>query len=153
MGTMEEFTVRTAEGTLQVTVEEVYGFPDRTSHFGGYDVRGVVTIHLGPYHVDQGCLWFSTGEVWQFYTDLQKAYDDLTGSARFCSSDGQLQFALRLIRGGGTLEGKYQEKVIPEAEATRLYFVARNDQTYLVDTLRELSAFVGTYGDLRGLHR
>jgi hypothetical protein len=149
---MEEFTVRTADGTLTIALEELYGFPDRTDHWGGYSARGALTIHIGPYHVERGVLWFSTGEVWDFYTQLQKAYDDLNGEAHFESSEGQLQFAVR-PRDAYLLAGKYQELAMPEETTTRLHFVARGDQSYLPETLVELSRFVATYGDNRGVPR
>jgi hypothetical protein len=51
---MEDFTVRTADGTLKITLEKLHGFPDRTGPYGGYDAQGTLTIHISPYHVEQG---------------------------------------------------------------------------------------------------
>jgi hypothetical protein len=146
---MDEFTLTTGSDSLQISLDEVYGFPDRTSHFGGYDARGTVTLHCGAYHV-RGLLWFSTGEVWQFYTELRKAYDDLKGEALFRSSEGNLNFTVSFTRfGHWTLEGDYQEHLHLNS---RLRFEMTSDQTYLVETLAQLSEFVAKYGDNRGYH-
>lgn len=147
---MDEFTISTSEDRVRISLEEVYGFPDRTSHFGGYDVRGVVAIHCGIYHI-RGPLWFSTGEVWQFYTQVQRAYDELAGEARFCSSERNMDFTLRFTtHGHWTLEGVYQEHL---DIATRLLFEMESDQSYLVETLTQLRHLVAVYGDNRGLHQ
>lgn len=143
--TVEVFTLRASGGSVQICLDEVFGFPSRTSHFGGYDARGTVAIDCGAYHV-RGPLWFSTGEVWQFYTDLRTAYDALTGQVRFCSSEGNLNFTLRFTtRGHWTLEGVYQEHL---HLTTRLVFTLESDQSYLVHVLAQLAHFVATYGDI-----
>jgi hypothetical protein len=147
---VEVFTLRASEDSVQVSLDEVFGFPDHTSHFGGYDARGPVAIDSGAYQV-RGPLSFSTGEVWQFYTDLRTAYDALTGQARFCSSEANLDFTLRFApRGHWILEGAYQEHLhLP----TRLLFARESDQSYLVNTLAQLTDFVAKYGDNYGQHR
>lgn len=147
---MEEFTLRADEDWVRIGLEEVYHFPEHTSHFGGYDVRGVVAIACRAYHV-RGPLWFSTGEVWQFYIQLQKAYDELAGEARFRSSEGNLDFTLRFTsRGHWTLEGVYQERL---DISTRLLFEMESDQSYLVEPLAQLAQLVAMYGDNRGRRR
>lgn len=147
---MDEFTLSAGEDSVRICLEDVFGFPDHTSHFGGYDARGVVVIHCGAYQV-QGPLWFSTGEVWQFYTELRSAYDDLSGQARFCSSEGNLDFTIRFTtRGHWSLEGTYQEHLHVNS---RLVFQMASDQTYLVETLAQLAHFVTTYGDNQGQRR
>lgn len=146
---MEVFTLRAGEDSVQVCLDEVYRFPDHTSHFGGYDARGTVAIDCGAYHV-HGPLSFSTGQVWQFYTHLRSAYNALTGQARFCSSEDNLDFTLRFIsRGHWILEGVYQAHLhLP----TRLLFTLESDQSYLVDPMAQLANFVAKYGDTCGQH-
>lgn len=34
---VDVFTLRDSKDTMQVCLDEVYGFPAHTSHFGGYD--------------------------------------------------------------------------------------------------------------------
>jgi hypothetical protein len=40
---------------VQITIEEVFDFPNMTSHFGGYDARGTVEIKSGNYYVRVSC--------------------------------------------------------------------------------------------------
>ena len=147
---MDGFEIRVGEDFLHLWLDEVYDFPTRTSHFGGYDTRGGVDIGCGSYHA-RGMLAFSTGEVWQFASALHKAYDELTGQAPFRSSEGNLAFTLRFAAGGHwILEGTYQEYHHLE---TRLVFVLVGDQTYLAQPLAQLDQFVAKYGDNRGRSR
>lgn len=135
---------------LHLWLEEVYEFPERTSYFGGYDARGTVAIHCGPFRVHDS-LSFSTGEVWQFYTELLKAYNDLAGEARFRSSEGNLEFTLRFGWGGHfLLKGTYQAVL---DMGGRLQFDMGSDQSYLAKPLAQLAQFVAKYGDNRGLHQ
>jgi hypothetical protein len=147
---MDEFKISAGADWVRISFDEVYGFPNLTSNFGGYDVRGVVTIRCGAYHV-RGALWFSTGEVWEFYSALKKAYDDLAGEARFGSSEGNLNFTIRFTpRGHWTLEGNYQAE---HHNPTKLFFELEGDQSYLNETLKQLADIVATYGDNRGIQR
>jgi hypothetical protein len=147
---VDGFEIRTGEDFVHIWLEEVFGFPDKTSHFGGYEARGKVDIHCGRYRVC-GSLLFSTGEVWQFYTELLKVYNDLTGQAQFRSSEGNLELMIRFrARGHLNLEGTYQEH---NMNKTRLLFEIESDQSYLTQPLTELAQFVAKYGDNRGLPR
>lgn len=144
---MDGFEIRVGEDFIHLWLEEVYDFPNRTSHFGGYDTRGKVDIQCGSYRAC-GALWFSTGEVWRFASVLRQAYDELAGEARFRSSEGNLEFTVRLPgRGHWTLEGTYQEY---HHRGTQLLFEMAGDQTYLVQPLAQLDEFVAKYGDNRG---
>lgn len=145
---MDGFEIRTGGDFIRVCLEKVFDFPDRTSHFGGYDALGRVDIQCGTFRA-YGSLWFSTGEVWQFYTELLKAYNELAGEAQFRSSEGQLEFTIRFRFGGHlTIEGMYQEVSV---DSTQLLFRMGSDQSYLIEPLAELAQFVAKYGDNRGL--
>jgi hypothetical protein len=144
---VEVFTLHADEDRVQVSLDEVVGLPDHL-----YNARGRVAIDCGAYHV-HGPLWFSTGEVWQFYRHLRAAYDALTGQARFCSGpEGNLDFTLRFTsRGHWTVNGLYEELHAPY-RSMRLQFVLEGDQSYLVDTLAQLADFVARYGNSHGQH-
>ncbi len=145
---MDGFELRTGGDFIRVCLEEVFDFPDRTCHFGGYEAQGRVEIQCGTYHA-HGSLRFSTGEVWQFYTGLQKAYDDLAGEAVFQSSFGDLQVTVTFRpRGHLTIKGTYQANF---GSSTRLLFEIQSDQSYLIEPLAQLAEFVAKYGDSRGL--
>lgn len=145
---MEGFEIRKGFDFIHIWPEEIFGFPDHTSHYGGYEARGQVEICCGFYRV-RGPLWFSTGEVWQFYTELLKAYNDLDGMAQFKSSEDNLVFAVTFKSDGHmALKGKYQEN---PAYETWLQFEVRSDQSYLIEPLAQLAAIVAHYGDMRGV--
>ena len=80
-------SVGTGTDWVRITLNEVHDFPDTTSDFGGYDVDGEVAIRCGACSVHDS-LWFSTGEVWDFYSALREAYEALAGEALFRSSEG-----------------------------------------------------------------
>ena len=146
---MDGFAINADADFLHLWLDTVYSFPDGPSFFGGYDVDGSVNIKCGPYRA-HGPLLFSTGQVWQFYTELLNAYRDLAGQARFCSSESNLKFALTFTtRGHWVLEGTYQENVIRES---RLRFEIESDQSYLAEPLAQMAQFVAKYGDNTGLH-
>jgi hypothetical protein len=44
---VEVFTLHAGEDTVQVCLDEAFGFPAHTSSFGGYDARGTGAIDCG----------------------------------------------------------------------------------------------------------
>ncbi len=61
---MDDFEVAFDKDFIRLHQIKVYGFPDSTCHWGGYQAEGNVEIQMGHYHV-LGHLWYSTGEVWR----------------------------------------------------------------------------------------
>ena len=55
---------------------------NETSYFGGCDSKGFVEIKSGNYYV-KGELWLTTGEIYKFYTQLEKCFKELTGESAF----------------------------------------------------------------------
>lgn len=52
VGFVCEFVIRGKKGCfILITIEEVFDFPNITSHFGGYDVRGTAEIKSGNYYL------------------------------------------------------------------------------------------------------
>ncbi len=148
--TVDGFEIRVAGDFIRLWIEEMSGFPDHTSYLGGYDAHGVVDIKCGPYRVHDS-LWFSTGEVWQFYTELQKAYNDLAGQARFRSDEENLDFTLAFTgRGHFVIAGVYRQYF---SNNTLLQFEIESEQSYLIKPLAQLAAVVAKYGDNRGIKR
>ena len=147
---MDSFTLAGSTGSLSLQVEEVYGFPDQTSSFGGYDTRSRLRLRSHGFAVDS-LVWLSTGEVYAFYQQLRAAQAQLVGVARFASSEGNLCFALTyLVNGQVSLAGEYWEST---EEVNRLRFEIASDQSYLHRALTELSAWVEHYGDNAGTRR
>jgi hypothetical protein len=144
---MDSFTLAGSTGFLTVETVEVYGFPHQTSPFGGYDSRSRLRLRSHGFSVD-AVVWLSTGEVHAFYAQLRTAHAQLTGSARFASSEENLCFALTFEANGHVrLAGEYREV---KDESNRLQFEIASDQSYLHHTLAELAQRVEHYGDDAG---
>ena len=148
MNHLNEFVVAGKQGFIRIKCNEVIGFPKETSHFGGYDAEGITEIKSGNYFVN-GELWFSTGQVFEFYTQLQKCYHELKGKATFSSSEKNLKFELDINKLGQIIiQGYFQELA---SEENILQFEFESDQSYLEQTLQELKKIVDHYGGLKGV--
>ncbi|WP_139997450.1 hypothetical protein [Paenibacillus paridis] len=147
---MKGFVIRGKLGCyLQITLDELFGFPKTTSHFGGYDVKGTVEIKSGSYFV-MGELWFSTGEIYLFYNQLVQCYKDLEGVAKFCSSETNLEFEIKFRnRGQVFIQGAYKEF---ESLDNELKFEIESNQSFYLETLEGLREIVNLYGDLKGVN-
>lgn len=62
---MNVFTIKGTQGYIRMELQNASGFPHETSHFGGYDAKGIVEIKSGNYHV-LGEIWFTTEEWLRF---------------------------------------------------------------------------------------
>ncbi|WP_047155482.1 WapI family immunity protein [Aneurinibacillus tyrosinisolvens] len=145
---MEGFILKGEQGYLQLHLDEVYGFPEQTSHFGGYDAEGTLEIKSNNYFV-RGKLWFTTGEVCSFYEQLGRAYDLFSGEATFSSSEVNLEFKITFdSRGHAVFKGYFKELHHLDNE---LKFEIESDQSYFESTLADLKKFVQKYGGLKGV--
>lgn len=146
---MHEFVLRGKRGCfIRVVLDQVLGFPKQTSHFGGYDVQGTVEIKSGNYYV-KGELWFTTGEVYEFYNQLVQCWNDLNGTATFWTYETNLKLEAAFNdRGQVTIEGYFKEFADEENE---LKYEIESDQSFFVETIDGLKAIVKHYGDLKGV--
>lgn len=146
---MHEFILRGKKGCfVQIIIEEVLDFPNMTSHFGGYDARGTVEIKSGNYYV-KGQLWFSTGEVYQFYEQLIRCMADLGGVAILMNSEMNLKLEVKFSkRGQVIIEGYFKEFA---HEDNKLFVEIESNQSFFVETLDGLKHIINRYGDMKGL--
>lgn len=145
---MNEFKIAGKQGFIQIELYEVYGFPNETSYLGGYDVKGKIDIKSGNYYVKDAEIWFSTGQVYQFFIQLQKCYYELKGSVTFSESENNLKIELNFNRFGQiNIQGYFQEVADQE---NILHYEFESEQSYLTSTLRQLNSIVDQYGDLKG---
>jgi len=145
---VNEFKIAGKQGFIQIELEEVYGFPNETSYLGGYDVKGKIAIKSGNYYVKDAEIWFSTGQVYRFFIELQKCYNELKGSVTFSESENNLQIELKFNRFGQiNIQGYFQEVAHQE---NILHFEFESEQSYLTATLSQLNNIVDQYGDLKG---
>ncbi|PSL40922.1 hypothetical protein B0H99_10354 [Planomicrobium soli] len=140
-----DFMIAGKQGYIRIDLTEVVGFPDETSYLGGFDVKGRVEIKSGNYYVKDAELWFSTGQVYEFFVELQEAYQRLKGCATFLESDNNLNLSLRFNQFGQlNIQGHFQEVSEPE---NALQFEFESEQSYLISTLQQLQRIVDYYGD------
>lgn len=148
---MNEFVIRGKQGCfIKITLDEVFGFPNMTSHAGGYDTRGTVEIKSGNFYV-KGQLWFSTGETYEFYNQLVRCWKNLDGVATFCNSEADLKIEVKFNnRGQVEIEGYFKEYAPRDNE---LRFKIESNQSFFVETLDGLKEIVNCYGDQEGTRR
>ncbi|WP_026693018.1 WapI family immunity protein [Peribacillus kribbensis] len=144
---MNQFMIAGKQGFIRIKFNKVHGFPEETSYLGGYDVEGNVEIKSGNYYVKDAEFWFSTGQVYQFFIQLQKCYSHLKGCVSF-SDENTLKIDMHFNKFGGiTIQGYFQETAHQE---NILHFEFESDQSYLVSTLQQLQNIADQYGDLKG---
>ena len=145
---MNEFKIAGKQGFIRIELNEVYGFPNQTSHLGGYDVKGKIEIKSGNYYVKGAELWFSTGQVYEFFIQLEKCNHNLKGNATFSESENILKLDLSFNRLGQiNIQGHFQELAHQE---NILQFEIESDQSYLESTIQQLKNIVDHYGNLKG---
>lgn len=142
------FILRGNQGYLKLELEELFGFHDSTSIFGGYDANGIVEIKSSGFGAS-GELWFTTGEVYLFYQQLKKSFEDLSGEASFSSTEHNLEFKCTFTWQGHIMcTGFYKEYPAQENE---LRFEFLSDQSFIPSTLKDLKEFVQMYGGPTGI--
>jgi hypothetical protein len=144
---MNEFTIGGKQGFIRIELQEAIDFPKNTSPFGGYDALGIVEIKSGSYYA-LGELWFTTGEVYQFYQQLAQCFQELNGKAKFWNYESNFKVEIEFGKlGQFIIKGYFKEKQELENE---LQFEIESEQNYLSSTLSQLKKFVDKYGDLKG---
>ncbi|MFJ7971350.1 hypothetical protein [Psychrobacillus sp. NPDC096389] len=145
---MNDFKIAGKQGFINIELNEVYGFPNETSYLGGYDVKGKINIKSGNYYVKDAEIWFSTGQIYQFFIQLQKCYNELKGSVTFSETENNMKIELNFNRFGQiNIQGYLQEVTHQE---NILHYEFESEQSYLISTLRQLNSIVDYYGDLKG---
>ncbi|WP_143434986.1 WapI family immunity protein [Hymenobacter roseosalivarius] len=149
MEAIEEFAIQGDSGDfLRLSFIEVYGFPNSTCPWGGYEVRATIQIKSGNYQV-ASTLWTSTGEIYTFFEELSKSNERLEGEARLNNYEHNLELVARYdVDGHVSVFGKFREYNSCKNE---LLFEFETDQTYLQATLTELKRIVAKYGGMKGI--
>ena len=88
------FLLKSVHEFIELNIIEVFGFPEQTSCFGGYEARGTLNLNIGCYTINDGDLYFTTGEIYKFYKELEKCYSELTGIATFKTYEGNLEIIM-----------------------------------------------------------
>lgn len=144
---MDHFEIKGDNGFIKITVGQVFGFPNHTSHFGGYDTQSEIEIRSQNYFV-KGTLWTSTGKMYDFYRKLGECQKQLKGAVEYINYDRTLELNLTYDDLGHIeVTGHYREHAHLR---TQLDFEIKTDQSFLATTLIELQSIADKYGDNMG---
>ncbi|MDE5943336.1 MAG: hypothetical protein K2H30_03915 [Clostridia bacterium] len=135
---------------IKLEITEVFGFPKETSFRGGYDVSCNLEISSGLYNMRTNHYYSSTGALYNFYNELLKCYNDLTGMASYKLNypENYLDLNVEFDEYGVNISGKYQDD--PTVE-NFLNFEFTSDQSYFREVLSELKKIVLQFGDNQGI--
>ncbi|RYY36555.1 MAG: hypothetical protein EOP46_06015 [Sphingobacteriaceae bacterium] len=145
---MEEFEIKGDKASLKVEIQNVYGYPNETSHFGGYDARLSVKIDIDGFKVI-GDMYSSTGQLYELYLQLSECNFILKRSVHFENYEINLEFdTVYDINGKINVKGKFSKN---SELSNILQFEFNTDQSYINSTLLQLKVFVDKYGDNKGV--
>jgi hypothetical protein len=147
---MEEFTIQGGSDFLKFSLENVYGFPNETGHWGGYDVKSGIEIKSGAFYA-KSYFYSSTGEFYQLYERLIKVNELLEGVVYFTNYEENFKFNLSYaINGHVSISGNFYD-INSGNHDNRLEFGFESDQSYIQSTLSQLRVIVDKYGGMKGI--
>jgi hypothetical protein len=143
---MDEFELKGNGEFLKITIQKVFGFPESTSHSGGYDTKSTIEINSGAFQAKSE-LWVSTGEIFEFYNALNKANELIQGIVYFVHLEDYLKFTIEYnVNGQVKIKGTFDD-----FESNSLTFEFVSDQSYIQSTLQQLRSITGIYGGMKGI--
>jgi hypothetical protein len=145
----ESFELRSDSDFISISFDEVYGFPSKTFYTGGYELEAALEIKSGCYQVKTK-YFTSTGEIYGFFLELKECHQQVSGSAKYSSSEGNFKFETRYDDlGHVTIKGSFQEDFMYD---NILEFEIISDQTFMKYTLDSLERIFLKYGDMKGIN-
>jgi hypothetical protein len=145
---MDSFTIKGGSDFITVTLDNLFGFPEETSHWGGYDASAIAEIKSRSFYCKAN-FYTSTGELFNFYQDLKKCNQDLKGIAKYVSYEAHLELTLEYdTTGHVTVKGMFSEHSL---YANELQFEFSSDQSHIKSTIDELNVLVDKYGNMEGI--
>lgn len=142
------FRIGAEQGYVLICLSRIFGFPDCTSHFGGYETQSTIEIKSNGFNVSSS-LYISTGDIYNFYTELLSCYDKVDGIAQLKSYDLNLNLEVKFQKlGQVAIVGEFIEKT---SITNSIRFQISSDQTFIKHTLDELKLIYEKYGDNRAI--
>ncbi|MBS1532193.1 MAG: hypothetical protein JSU01_17960 [Bacteroidetes bacterium] len=149
---MEEFAIQGGSNFIKIIIDDVWGFPDQTGHWGGYDAKAGIEIKSGAFYV-KSYLYTSTGEFYQLYEQLVKANQILKGEIYFMNYEENLKFDLIYDANGHiSITGNFYDINSGNSD-NRLEFGFESDQSYIQSTISQLKTIVDKYGGMKGINK
>lgn len=147
---MNSFTVKGNADFVKVSLIEVFGFPNKTCPWGGYDVKARVEIKSGNFYVNS-IFYSSTGEFYLFYLALKKCNTHLGGKVIYKNYEENFFLMVTYeIQGHVNINGTFSEE---NNLCNKLDYEFHTDQSYIRFTLEELEKIVNKYGDMKGIQK
>lgn len=147
---MEEFSIKGEGNLINIVFDEVFGFPDTTCHWGGYEVRATLIIKSSNFHV-KATLWTSTGEIYEFLQSIKQCNNELKGEASYKSYEGNIELKAKYDNlGHVNIKGQFSEQ---NELDNKLKFEFNTDQTFISLTVKELELIALKYGGLKGIKK
>lgn len=145
---MEYLVIKGDNGnSIKIIYAEVYGFPSKTCHFGGYDVRAKVEIKSGGFSVNKD-FYTSTGEIYTFFDKVKICNQELKGAAKYASYEEDLEFVLTYDNFGKVaVKGFFKDNYLKNI----LNFEFNSDQTYISEFINEFQQTINKYGNNLGI--
>ena len=145
---MEKFEIKGEKGFFRISLTRIIGFPETTSAFGGYDTESTIEVKSSNYYF-KGLVWITTGNIFNFFQELEKCQKNLKGIAQLESYEKNLQLTVQYDELGHiVITGKFIENHIGR---NILYFEIKGDQTFINSTISELETIYKRYGDNKGI--
>ena len=144
---MLAFRMTGMDELIELTIDEVWGFPNQTSYAGGYGAKGMLSIRAGEYAVS-AMHYFTTGELYRFLVALKQGYDTLSGEAILENTENELELKCEFTKLGHVIaSGRFQAD--PSINNV-LSFVVGTDQTQVKDSISNLQAVYKVFGGNKG---
>jgi hypothetical protein len=147
---MDEFIIKGEADFIKITFDEIYGFPDKTCHWGGYEVRSTLEVKSGNFKV-KSTLWTSTGELFNFFQGLKECNTKLSGTVIYNSYEGNLNIKASYDNlGHVNISGSFSEQ---NQFDNNLEFEFVSDQSFIKYSVDELELIVSKYGGMTGIKK
>ena len=144
---IDEFSIHADNGQIYLKIDEAFGFPTSTCHWGGYDTQSTIEIRSGNYSV-KGQVYISTGNIYDFFRQFEECYKTLKGKATLESYEKNFLMILDFDGFGHVrITGTFNEM----HDLNKLDFEMKTDQTFLADTLTSLTKIYQKFGDNKGV--
>jgi len=148
---MEKLLIKGESGSfIEIIYSEVYGFPENTSHFGGYEVSAKINIKSEGFSLNSN-FYTSTGEIYAFFENLKICNKNLSGSTKYISYEENLEIFVSYDNLGHVkINGSFHSHSFLN---NKLIFELISDQSYISETLNNFQPIINKYGDDNGIKK
>ena len=145
---MLAFSMTGIDELIELTIDEVWGFPNTTNFGGGYGAKGILSIRAGGYSASD-VHYFTTGELHRFLNALKKCCDSFCGVAVLENAERELELKCEFNEYGHVIaSGMFQSN--PSINNI-LSFEIKTDQTQVKKSISNLQAVYEIFGDDKGI--